>query len=95
MVVPEIASEFAIAREKVIPSMFRALIGRLEIGHRLNVAPLIEYLERHVELDGDEHGPLADELLETVCHEDNEKRLSAQQSALDALVRATSSSGTK
>ena len=83
--VPEIASEFAIAREKVIPSMFRALIGRLEIGHRLNVAPLIEYLERHVELDGDEHGPLADELLETVCHEDNEKRLSAQQSALDAL----------
>ena len=84
--VPEIASEFAIAREKVIPSMFRALIGRLEIGHRLNVAPLIEYLERHVELDGDEHGPLADELLETVCHEDNEKRFSAQQSALDALA---------
>jgi hypothetical protein len=60
----EVAAAFALGREQLIPEMFTHLVqgsdGRL----------LIEYLERHVELDQGEHGPLSHRLVEHLAGND-------------------------
>ncbi len=69
--VPAIAAAFTIGREDVIPDMFRQLVRDLhgDAGERLSA--LVDYLERHVALDGERHGPMAARMLESLCGEDD------------------------
>jgi hypothetical protein len=61
-----IAAAFALGREQIIPGMFRALLGKLKIGK--DQAPAFHYyLDRHIHLDEDFHGPLSLEMLNEVC----------------------------
>ena len=60
--VVEVASYFLFGREDVIPEMFKRLLclwgnGKAEVPH------FAYYLERHIELDGESHGPWAQEML--------------------------------
>ena len=43
------------------------------------------YLLRHVELDGDEHGPMATRLTESLCGNDAERWQTVEQAAVAAL----------
>ncbi len=73
----EIAASFFFGRERVIPSMFESATRTL----RQEAVPcetFLWYLERHIELDGDEHGPLAGECLDAICHGDAAKRATAE-----------------
>ena len=38
-----------------------------------DLADLIYYFERHVEVDSGEHGPMAIEMIQNLCGEDSEK----------------------
>ncbi|GIM48407.1 hypothetical protein DNHGIG_39560 [Collibacillus ludicampi] len=71
--VHEVASAFFYGREGLIPEMFKLLIDSLEkegaSNERLNY-----YLKRHIELDEDEHGPLAKKLLNDLCEGDPKKQ---------------------
>jgi hypothetical protein len=62
----EVLAAFFYGREDIIPEMFRRLLGTLygaeHKDHRLR--HFIYYIERHIELDGDSHGPKGRELLE-------------------------------
>ncbi len=83
---PAIAAAFALGREDVIPDMFVHLVQ-----HHYDTAPdrvslYKTYLERHIELDGDDHGPMAMRLLDIICGEDPQ----AWQAAEDAAIRALS-----
>jgi hypothetical protein len=80
----EIAAAFTIGREDVIPDMFRVLVAEMARG-----LPGLEifhyYLQRHIELDGDDHGPLAHRMLESLCGDDDRKWAEATAAAKEAL----------
>jgi Protein of unknown function (DUF3050) len=62
----EVLAAFFYGREDIIPEMFRRLLQTL-YGTRQDYDRLrnfIYYIERHVELDGDSHGPKGRELLQ-------------------------------
>jgi hypothetical protein len=80
----EVASAFFFGREDLIPDMFSVLVNELE-ENNMSVVRLKYYLHRHIELDGDEHGPLAERLLLSLCEDDSSKLERAEQIALRAL----------
>ncbi len=81
---PAIAAAFLFGREDVIPDMFRHLIVDLHARHPGGLPTLVDYLQRHVELDGERHGPMAAQLLTELCGDD----LAAWQQAADGALRA-------
>jgi hypothetical protein len=62
----EVAAAFFFGREDVIPEMFQRLLG-LWSDAKAEVPHFTYYLERHIELDGGSHGPLAHEMLTTLA----------------------------
>ena len=62
---PEIVGAFTLAREKVIPNMFSYILPAIKETSASKY--LITYLERHIDIDGDRHGPLSMKLLDTSC----------------------------
>lgn len=67
--VSTIAAVFAMTREDLVPVMFeRFLEGHPELAQQSK--SLQYYLERHIELDGGEHGTMAEQMLVDLCGED-------------------------
>ena len=83
--VVEVASYFFFGREDVIPEMFKKLLA-LWSGGAAEVPHFAFYLERHIELDGESHGPWAREMLMALAGEDQGKWLEAGHAAQRALT---------
>jgi hypothetical protein len=83
--VVEVASYFFFGREDVIPEMFQELL-KLWSGGALEVPHFAFYLKRHIELDGDSHGPLAKGILIALAAEDEDKWLEAILASQRALI---------
>jgi len=80
-----VAAAFALGREQVIPGMFRKLLA--EIGVSRDKAPLFHYyLDRHVHLDDELHGPLSLQLLEKLCGSSAAKRRAASKAGCAAIA---------
>lgn len=79
-----IAAAFALGREHIIPEMFRALLDKMNIS-REEAGVFHYYLDRHIELDGDHHGPMSMRMLELLCEDDPAKIAEAEEAALFAI----------
>lgn len=80
----EVAAAFFYGREDIIPDMFQSLVEELQQSGQ-TVKKLLYYLHRHIELDGDEHGPLAQKLLVHLCEDDQQKWAEAFETAKRSL----------
>lgn len=82
--VVEVASYFFFGREDVIPEMFKKLLALWREG-AVEVPHFAFYLERHIELDGDSHGPWARQMLTALAGMNEEKWIEATRAAEQAL----------
>jgi len=84
-----IAAAFTFGREDIIPEMFREFINKHD-KLKEKFKTLHWYLERHIHIDADEHGPMALEMIKEICGNDlikwNETRLTAE-TAIRARIR--------
>ena len=81
-----IASAFTYGREDLLPDVFQRIVDRLnvEAGGQLEVFKY--YLKRHIGLDGDEHGPMATQLVESLCGSDESLWNVAEVTAVNCLI---------
>jgi len=80
----QVAASFFYGREKAIPSMFQGMVDVLKAAD-VKCPKLMYYLERHIHVDGEEHGPLSEQCLSELCGSDPEKLQLAEQAGLAAL----------
>jgi hypothetical protein len=80
-----IASAFTIGRENLIPGLFRGIVESLQNQGEIQADRFLYYLDRHISLDEEEHGPLAFGILERICGSDLQKWNAAKHTALSSL----------
>ena len=81
-----VAAVFTFGREDVIPGMFTRLIEDLRSRFPGQLASFQYYLQRHIELDGDDHGPMSLRMMEHVCGNDPRAWAEATEAALRSLT---------
>ena len=84
----KIAAAFTFGREDLIPNMFTEIVKSFQKNFpETNVSKLIYYFERHIELDADEHGPMAMKMIDYLCGDDIKKWQEVEQVAKDSLQK--------
>jgi hypothetical protein len=82
------AAAFAFGREDLIPDMFQRVV---RVNERLgSLDTFVDYLARHIQVDSEEHTPMAMQMLADLCGEDQAKWAECADTvnlALDARAR--------
>ena len=84
-----VAAVFTFGREDLIPDMFIEMIKNINNDSDLDLSHLIYYLERHIEVDSGEHGPMALKMIQELCGDDPvkwEEALVASKTALNHRI---------
>jgi len=82
----KIAAAFTFGREDLIPAMFTEILRNFEQNFpETDLKKLIYYFERHIELDADEHGPMAMQMISELCGNDAVKWQEVEQISIQAF----------
>jgi hypothetical protein len=79
------AAAFAFGREDLIPDMFDQVADvNRTVANRL--ATFVDYLERHIQVDSEEHTPMAMQMLADLCGDDPAKWRQCEETVNTALA---------
>jgi len=81
-----LAAAFTFGREDLLPDVFQRIVDELNAQAGGQLEEFKYYLERHIGLDGDEHGPMATRLVQSLCGDDPTKWQIAEDSAVQCLT---------
>ena len=79
------AAAFTFGREDLIPGVFKAFIRDQDEQLSGKLALFRWYLDRHIEVDGEEHGPMSLRMVSSLCGSDPVKWQQAEQAAVQAI----------
>ncbi len=78
------AAAFAFFREDLIPDMFDKVVAvNTGLGNKLGT--FVDYLRRHIQVDAEEHTPMAMQMLADLCGDDNGKWRQCEETVNAAL----------
>ena len=80
-----ICSALALGREDLLPDQFQSVLDQLK-SIDISSSVFRWYLARHVEIDGNDHGPASRKLLEELCNKDPIREKEATNAALQAIA---------
>jgi hypothetical protein len=80
----EVLGSFFYGRENVIPKMFSSLLADWSIDEA-SVPVFVYYLKRHIELDGDAHGPAAEAIIREIVGENRQMRVELLKASISAV----------
>jgi hypothetical protein len=84
----KIAAAFTFGREDLIPNMFTEILNNFQLNFpETNLSKLIYYFERHIELDADEHGPMAMQMVTELCGSNPQKWKEVEEVSVKALQK--------
>ena len=84
----EIAAAFTFGREDLIPNMFTEILKNFQQNFpETDLSKLIYYFERHIELDADEHGPMAMRMIAELCGDSELKWKEVEEVSVLALEK--------
>ena len=80
-----IIAVLALAREDLVPQLFRSIQQNMKID-QIEAPNLVAYLDRHIQLDEQEHAPIAKQLLQELCVGSRIKQTESIEVAEEALL---------
>ena len=82
----EVAAFFLFGREHLIPAMFRKIVEGVAASANVKMDAFRSYLDRHIGLDEEEHGPASVRMMQSLCGDNDRRWRLVQRAAEEALL---------
>ena len=80
---------FTFGREDLIPNMFNEILKNFQENFpKTDLSKLIYYFERHIQIDADEHGPMAMKMIAELCGDDALKWEEVKETSLETIRKS-------